>query len=286
MTYRPLGPWRAFLVRCGVRKEDWELADAVVLSALAIVAMVVVLWVLHGCESRACQIVGDCAEPPTVRNSLVGGTSHLQRSRTGSDSCACRYGLKRQPPIILQALAPAAESGPPSGGTAAIGLVGNADGGLRFEERDSGRGVESSSTRAKDDGVARLTMGRVRQAAGENPAGRYPPSLDAFLEAIIAYESRNETVLVGDGGDSRGPAHIQLAYWIDTGRRAEDWHRGVMDREESKRCMVDYFRRYEPEALANGDWETLARLHNGGPNWRQKLAATDGYWVKAKERML
>ena len=24
----------------------------------------------------------------------------------------------------------------------------------------------------------------------------------------------------------------------------------------------------------------LARLHNGGPNWRQKLAATDGYWAK------
>ena len=44
--------------------------------------------------------------------------------------------------------------------------------------------------------------------------------------------------------------------------------------------MLGYFMRYEPEALANGDWETLARLHNGGPNWREKLVATARYWSK------
>ena len=148
-------------------------------------------------------------------------------------------------------------------------------GGLRFEEGEgSGRG----ETRTLQGKQANASADLLAWTSTE--ADRYPPSLDALLEAIIAYESRNETILVGDGGDSRGPAHIQRDYWTDTGRRVEDWREGVMDREKSKQCMVDYFRRYEPEALARGDFETLARLHNSGPRWRQKLAATDGYWAK------
>ena len=107
------------------------------------------------------------------------------------------------------------------------------------------------------------------------------PSFDAYAKAIIAYESKHETILVGDGGGSRGPAHIQLAYWVDSGRRAEDWFDGVMDREESKQCIYDYAKRYEPVALARGDWPSLARLHNGGPRWREK-PQTAAYWRRVK----
>jgi len=107
------------------------------------------------------------------------------------------------------------------------------------------------------------------------------PSFDAYTEAIIAYESKHETILVGDDGASRGPAHIQLAYWVDSGRRAEGWFNGVMDREETKRCIYDYASRYEPVALARGDWPSLARLHNGGPRWREKPATAD-YWERVK----
>jgi len=229
--------------------------DIGIALALGVIGGAVAALAMRGCESKACQIVGDCAEPPTVRKSaldtpgdsipgptpccggvsMVGGCGVGFHVPTDSDFIRRQSG---QPPILL-------------------------------EERDSGRGVESP-----------VMPARAEATDEAGTPDRYPPSLDALLESIIAHESVNETVLVGDGGDSRGPAHIQRGYWTDTGRRAKDWYEGVMDREESKRCTVDYFRRYEPEALANGDFETLARLHNGGPNWRQKLAATDGYWAK------
>ena len=179
---------------------------------------------VKGCESKACQIVGDCAEPPTVRKSAL-----------------------------------------------------DTPGGLRFEERDSGRGSESVDpaqgnhrTPVRDSRLATATA----KDAGSTPADRYPP----FFAAIRAVESAGDDLAVGDGGRSSGPYQIGRAYWQDGG--GKDYDRLVWNRAESERVMLGYFMRYEPEALANGDWETLARLHNGGPNWRQKLAATDGYWAK------
>ncbi len=138
----------------------------------------------------------------------------------------------------------------------------------------------------------RAVAGQAGRSACSPPASGDPSTpglsgqggLHSLLEAIIAYESVHETVLFGDGGKSKGPAHIQIAYWVDSGRRAEDYERLVFDRDETKRAMVDYFRRYEPEALARGDWESLARLHNGGPRWRKKPMTAE-YWRRVKAEM-
>ncbi len=48
--------------------------------------------------------------------------------------------------------------------------------------------------------------------------------------------------------------------------------------------MVRYWRRYCPRALAQGDWQTLARVHNGGPRGHRK-PATHAYWSKVRRAM-
>jgi hypothetical protein len=48
--------------------------------------------------------------------------------------------------------------------------------------------------------------------------------------------------------------------------------------------MLSYFARYAPTALAKKDWETLARIHNGGPKGHTKKA-TLGYWSKVQKEM-
>jgi hypothetical protein len=48
--------------------------------------------------------------------------------------------------------------------------------------------------------------------------------------------------------------------------------------------VLAYARRYEPEALADGRLEILARLHNGGWNWREKPSSLD-YWRRAQKHL-
>ena len=48
--------------------------------------------------------------------------------------------------------------------------------------------------------------------------------------------------------------------------------------------MLAYWRRYCPTAMAAGDAEVLARVHNGGPRGNRK-AATAAYWRRVLAAM-
>lgn len=87
---------------------------------------------------------------------------------------------------------------------------------------------------------------------------------------------------VGDGGRSIGPYQIGKAYWIDSGvpGRWED----VRDRTYAERVMLAYWKKYAPQALAAKDYETLARVHNGGPTGHRKQA-TVAYWRKVQSHL-
>ena len=128
------------------------------------------------------------------------------------------------------------------------------------------------------------------ETVGESALTRSPKSegntggLRLLFDAIFAHESIGGTVLVGDKGKSRGPFHIQRGYWQDGGGDPKTYDRLVDNRAECERVMLAYFRRYEPEALARENFEALARLHNGGPNWREKPVTVE-YWAAAKEKM-
>ena len=53
----------------------------------------------------------------------------------------------------------------------------------------------------------------------------------------------------------------------------------------ARRVCEAYFKKYEKKALDNGDFETLARCHNGGCGWGKNKSATDKYWQKIKKTL-
>ena len=86
--------------------------DIGIALALGVIGGAVAALAMRGCESAACQIVGDCAEPPTIRNSLVGGCgeSRWQGEPTldgrdeslpveGNGYSRMAYGPVRTPPL-------------------------------------------------------------------------------------------------------------------------------------------------------------------------------------------
>ncbi len=110
--------------------------------------------------------------------------------------------------------------------------------------------------------------------------------LRKLFEAIRQVEtggiSQGGKDLWGDDGRSLGPYQIQRPYWQDSGVPGRYEH--VRDPRYSERVMLGYWRRYCPEALAQGDWRTLARVHNGGPQGARN-PATIRYWEKVKRAL-
>ena len=111
-----------------------------------------------------------------------------------------------------------------------------------------------------------------------------PSDLRQLLDAIRQVETGGESDpanAVGDGGRSLGPYQITRAYWRDSGVAGQ--YQWVRNKAYAERVMIAYWQRHCPSALARHDCQTLARVHNGGPNgpweWR-----TISYWRRAREQ--
>lgn len=109
-----------------------------------------------------------------------------------------------------------------------------------------------------------------------------------FLDAIRRVETGGlpnaGKGAVGDNGASIGPYQIQRAYHADARMKAGKYEDCSTDATYAEQTMLAYFARYAPKALESKDWETLARVHNGGPKGHTKKA-TLGYWAKVKKEM-
>ena len=109
-----------------------------------------------------------------------------------------------------------------------------------------------------------------------------------FLDAIRRVETGGlpnaGKGAVGDKGASIGPYQIQRAYHTDARMKAGRYEDCSTDASYSEQTMLAYFARYAPKALESKDWETLARVHNGGPKGHTKKA-TEAYWAKVKKEM-
>lgn len=109
-------------------------------------------------------------------------------------------------------------------------------------------------------------------------------NFDQFAAALAKVESNNNPKAVNKGENALGAYQIRPAYFRDAAEfdreLAKYTHRDCFDSRVGKRAMWAYFRRYEPEALKNGNWEILARLHNSGPGWAGKKSKTNNYWAK------
>ena len=109
-----------------------------------------------------------------------------------------------------------------------------------------------------------------------------------FLDAIRRVETGGlpnaGKGAVGDKGASIGPYQIQRAYHADARMKAGRYEDCSTDATYAEQTMLAYFARYAPRALEAKDWETLARVHNGGPKGHTKRA-TLGYWAKVQKEM-
>jgi len=140
--------------------------------------------------------------------------------------------------------------------------------------RSSGRRM-SSRVLVLGCGVAILLW------AGTAPGPRYPRA--QILDAIRQIESSGlPNPPDGDQGRAIGPYQIHEVYWRDAhafdptlgGRYAD-----CRSRAYAEKVIDAYMRRYAAEAWLVGDAETVARIHNGGPEGARK-SGTLGYWDK------
>jgi len=108
-----------------------------------------------------------------------------------------------------------------------------------------------------------------------------PP--ESFFRALHVVETGGKRgAILGDNGKALGPLQIHRAYWQDS--RIGGSYEQCADLEYSKRVVSAYLQRYAPAAYSNGDIQTLARVHNGGPRGASK-PATLSYAAKVRRAM-
>jgi hypothetical protein len=102
-----------------------------------------------------------------------------------------------------------------------------------------------------------------------------------FLNALNQVEASGRTVNVppGDNGKAIGPFQIHHAYWQDS--RVAGNYQQCTNYNYSVKVVNAYMNRYAKKAMQTHDYETLARIHNGGWNGANKTA-TKKYWLKVK----
>ena len=108
-------------------------------------------------------------------------------------------------------------------------------------------------------------------------------NLDPFFAALGKVESSNNSKAVNKKEIALGIYQIRPAYFKDANLKGS--HSQVFDPAFARRVCEAYFKRYEPEAYAKGDFETLARCHNGGNSFRRHKQKTDKYWQKIKKNL-
>ena len=111
---------------------------------------------------------------------------------------------------------------------------------------------------------------------------------EKFFKAIHFVEASGRTgKVIGDSGKALGPLQIHRAYFRDAAEfdpsLGKDYTK-VQDLAFAKRVVKAYMKRYAPAAVKRNDYQTLARVHNGGP-MGHKNPDTVKYWVKVKSRI-
>ena len=105
--------------------------------------------------------------------------------------------------------------------------------------------------------------------------------LNKFLDALAKVESSGNAKAINKKETALGIYQIRPAYFKDSGVKGK--HSDVFKPEVARKVVLGYFQKYEPTALKNLDFETLARCHNGGNNFRKHKSKTDVYWNKVKK---
>jgi len=116
------------------------------------------------------------------------------------------------------------------------------------------------------------------------PPANFNP--DEILTAIRKVETggcKDPSNAVGDDGKAIGPLQIHYSYWKDAvefdpsiGGKYSD----CKSEAYARKIVIAYWTRYAP----NWSFETLSRVHNGGPTGHKKTSTLD-YWRKVQKKL-
>ncbi len=113
--------------------------------------------------------------------------------------------------------------------------------------------------------------------------------LRRFLNALEFVESSNNDKVIGDGGKAIGILQIHRIYFVDAqqfnSKLTKYEYNSCFNVKVAESVALSYFEKYESKALNTNDFETLSRLHNAGPNWRNKIKQTNNYWNRVKNQL-
>jgi len=102
-----------------------------------------------------------------------------------------------------------------------------------------------------------------------------------FYKALNMVETNGKQGrILGDNGNSLGPLQISYAYWLDSGIKSGKYA-DCADYNYACKVVESYLQAYAPKAVKTLDFQTLARIHNGGPNGHNKQV-TLNYWLRVK----
>lgn len=109
--------------------------------------------------------------------------------------------------------------------------------------------------------------------------GRELPNFEQFTQILGKLESNNNDFALGDKGKALGRYQIWRVCYLD----AKEYDKSITfsyesltNKVNSDKVVKAYISRYCKE----NNFESWARLWNGGPNWKKKLNKTDLYWKK------
>lgn len=139
-------------------------------------------------------------------------------------------------------------------------------------------------------GCAVVLLGVLWATRGTGPLDEIRPTWprEQILLAIRLVESGDrDPVPDGDDGRAIGPYQIHEAYWRDAVQAEPSLGGSYQDcrrRDYAERVIAAYMQRWAAVAWASGDAETIARVHNGGPDGARK-ESTRRYWERVRARL-
>jgi hypothetical protein len=141
--------------------------------------------------------------------------------------------------------------------------------------------TDSPAKRGKPVSLSMIPKQEGCEKAKEKPMWmRQPQSLFRAIRKVETGGHKDPTNAIGDDGASLGPFQISEAYWKDAITHMPELggtYQDVKGDFYAQLVMMAYWDRYAED----DSYETLARIHNGGPNGH-RLAATDYYWAKVR----